>query len=138
MRLPVFVALSLVAGTAAAAQESPFLFDALQNRVYHGAWEKLMKTVQPTPDWLLQFNKNFDGVASELKPVTIDGKTYQIAYVCKPSGKPGECAERKFEVLFETGGTHAYGALGGRNEDPAYFGAPSPAMQDVLAKAVKD
>jgi hypothetical protein len=138
MRLPVFVALSLVAGTAAAAQESAFLFDALQNRVYRGAWEKLMKTVQPTPDWLVQFNKNFDGVASELKPVTIEGKAYQIAYVCKPSGKPGECAERKFEVLFDAGGAHAYGALGGRNEDPAYFGAPTSAMQDVLAKAVKN
>ena len=138
MRLPVFVALSLVAGAAVAADGNPFLFDALQNRVYRGAWEKLMKEVQPTPDWLMQFNKNFDGVASELKPVTIDGKAYQIAYVCKPSGKLGECAERKFEVLFETGGAHAYGALGGRNEEPAYFGKPTAPMQDVLAKAVKD
>ena len=29
---------------------------------YRAAWDKLMKDVQPTPDWLMQFNRNFDGV----------------------------------------------------------------------------
>ncbi|MBV8662085.1 MAG: hypothetical protein JO107_03185, partial [Hyphomicrobiales bacterium] len=122
MRLPISLALMLVAGNAVAA-ENPFLFDALQNRTYRTAWEKLMKEVQPTPDWLVQFNKNFDGVASELKPVTIDGKAYQLGYVCKP----GECADRKFEVLFAPGGAQAYGALGGRNQPAFFFGAPTPA-----------
>lgn len=132
MRFAAFLAFMLVAGTAVAEQPG-FLFDALQNRAYRASWEKLMKDVQPTPDWLLQFNKNFDGVAGELKPVTIDGRTYEMSFVCKPT----ECAGRKFEVLFEAGGAHAYGALGGRNEDPAYFGNPAPALQDALAKAIK-
>lgn len=132
MRFAAFLAFSLIAGTAV-AQESPFLFDALQNRVYRASWQKLMKEVQPTPDWLLQFNKNYDGVASELKPVMIEGKSYQLSFVCKPT----ECTDRKFEALFEAGGAHVYGALGGRNEEPAYFGGPTPAMQAVLAKAIK-
>lgn len=132
MRFAVSLAFTFVAG-AAAAEEASFLFDALQTRPYRAAWDKLMKDVQPTPDWLLQFNKNYDGVAGELKPITIDGKPYQLSFVCKPQ----DCADRRFEVLFEAGGAHAYGALGGRNDEPAYFGAPAPALQDVLAKAFK-
>ena len=52
-----------------------FLFDALHGRTpYHASWEKLMKLVQPTPDWLVQFNRNFDGVAGQMTNLTIDGK----------------------------------------------------------------
>ena len=59
-----------------------------------------MKEVQPTPDWLMQFNKNFDGASGEMVDVTIDGKPYQLSYVCKPT----DCAGRKFEVLFDADG----------------------------------
>jgi hypothetical protein len=133
MRFAAFLAFTLVAGTAV-AEESSFLFDALQNRTYRASWQKLMKEVQPTPDWLLRFNRNYDGVASELKPVTIEGKAYRISFVCKPT----ECAGRRFEVLFDASGAHAYGALGGNHESPAFYGNPAPALQDVLAKAVKN
>lgn len=133
MRFAAFLAFTLAAATAV-AEEPSYLFDALQNRTYRATWEKLMKEVQPTPDWLLQFNKNFDGVASDLKPITINGKAYQMSFVCKPS----ECAGRRFEVLFEAGGAHAYGALGGRNDAPAFFGNPEPALQEALAKAIKN
>ena len=34
-------------------------------------------------------------------------------------------------------GAHAYGALGGKDNDPAFFGSPSQAEQDAMAKAVK-
>jgi Inhibitor of vertebrate lysozyme (Ivy) len=132
MRLVASLAFSLIA-TAATAGDAPFLFDALQARPYRAAWDKLMKEVQPTPDWLMQFNRNFDGVAGELKSITIDGKPYELSFVCKPQ----DCASRKFEVLFDAGGARAYGALGGRSDAPAFFGAPSPAQQDALAKAVK-
>ena len=132
MRLAASLAFTLVAG-AAVADDAPFLFDALRTRPYRAAWDKLMKEVQPTPDWLLQFNRNFDGVASDLKAITIEGKAYQLSFVCEPKN----CASRKFEVLFEAGGARAYGALGGRDEDPAFFGAPPQALQDALAKAVK-
>jgi len=132
MRLVASLAFMLVA-TAAIADEAAFLFDALQARPYRAAWDKLMKEVQPTPDWLLQFNKNFDGVTGQIKPLTIDGKAYELTFVCKPEA----CADRRFEVLFEAGGGHAFGALGGRSDEPAYFGTPSPAVQEALAKAVK-
>ena len=92
-----------------------------------------MTEVQPTPDWLIQFNRNFDGVASQLTPIVVDGKPYQLSFVCKPQ----DCASHKFEALFEAGGERAYGALGGRDEEPAFFGAPPPALQAALARAIK-
>jgi hypothetical protein len=132
MRLAASLAVTLVAG-AAHADSASFLFDALAGPPYRTAWDKLMKEVSPTPDWLAQFNRNFDGVSGPFTTITIDGKTYLLSFVCKPQ----DCAARKFEVLFDFEGENAYGALGGRDEEPAFFGAPPPALQDVLAKAVK-
>jgi hypothetical protein len=133
MRLGFSLAL-VVFVSAAHAAESEFLFDALHGKSpYRASWEKLMKLVQPTPDWLAQFNKNFDGVSGQITELTLDGKPYSMSFVCKPS----DCAGHKFVVLFDANGAHAYGALGGKDNDPAFFGSPSPAEQDAMAKAVK-
>ena len=56
------LAVTLLTG-AASAEESPYLFDVLAKGPYRTSWEKLMKEVQPTPDWLLRFSKDFDGVS---------------------------------------------------------------------------
>ena len=135
MRLSLSLALVILTGAANAAEaEMTFLFDALHGKtLYHASWEKLMKLVQPTPDWLVHFNRNFDGVASQITSLTIDGKPYEISFVCKPT----DCAAHKFVVLFDANGAHAYGALGGKDNDPAFFGDPSPAEQDAMTKAVK-
>jgi hypothetical protein len=134
LALSLAVALVILAGAALAA-DTEFLFDALHGRTpYRASWDKLMKLVQPTPDWLVAFNRNFDGVASQITILTIDGKPYEISFVCKPT----DCAEHKFVVLFGANGEHAYGALGGKDNDPAFFGDPSQVEQDALTKAVKD
>ena len=59
MRLSLSLALVALASAANAAEtETAFLFDALHGKTpYHVSWEKLMKLVQPTPDWLVQFNR---------------------------------------------------------------------------------
>jgi hypothetical protein len=132
MRLTVFIAALLVSG-AAVAEEPGFLFDALRLPKHHMAWERLVKTVEPTPDWLLHFERNFDGAAGEMKAVTIDGKPFKLSYVCKPE----DCAGHRFAVLFENDGRVAFGALGGKDEPPAFFGKPSPAQQEALANALK-
>jgi len=110
------------------AEDPSFLFDALQARAYRAAWDKLMKEVQPTPDWLVQFNRNFDGDSGNMVPVTVAGKPYALSFVCKPT----DCAGHKFIVMFEAGGAHAIGALGGKGEPPEFFGAPSKDEQDAL------
>jgi hypothetical protein len=134
MRLSLSLALFVLASAANATESGTFLFDALHGKTpYHASWEKLMKLVQPTPDWLVHFNRNFDGVSGEMTKVTIDSKPYEISFVCKPS----ECGEHKFVVLFDASGEHAYGALGGKDNDPAFFGSPTQAEQDAMAKAVK-
>jgi hypothetical protein len=118
---------------APALAEDSYLFDVLPKGAYRLAWEKLMKEVQPTPDWLRQFDRNYDGVSGPMKEETIDGKAYEFSFVCKPD----ECAARRFEVMFEAGGKRAYGALGGPGEPPAYYGDPSPPLQAALAEALK-
>ena len=131
MRLAASIALLLVAGAATAAEQT-FLFDTLRLKPYRASWEKLMKSVEPTPDWLMHFNRNFDGESGEMVDIKIEEKPYQLSFVCKPT----ECAEHKFEVLFDAGGEHAYGALGGKDEPPAFYGAPGQALQEALAKAL--
>src|SRR6516225_9248519 len=70
MRLSLSLGLVVLAGVANAAAETAFLFDALHGKTpYHASGEKLMKLVQPTPDWLAQFNRNFDGVAGQMTNV---------------------------------------------------------------------
>ena len=134
MRFSLFLVFALFA-CAAQAAETEFLFDALHGRTpYRAAWDKLMKLVQPTPDWLVQFNKDFDGVSGQIAETTVDGKPYSISFVCKPT----DCAEHKFVVLFDANGAHAFGALGGKDNDPAFYGSPSPAEQEAMAKAVKE
>lgn len=132
MRLTALIAAALVAGTAARAAEPAYLFDALRMTKYKLSWTRLVKDVEPTPDWLLHFN-TFDGAAGEMKPVTVEGKPSMLSYVCKPE----DCAGHKFEVLFDSDGARAFGALGGKDEPPAYFGKPSPAQQDAMAQALR-
>ena len=133
MRIAIVSAVSFLA-VAAQAAEAEFLFDTLHKPAYHAAWERLLKQVQPTPDWLLQFNKNYDGVAGESVATTIDGKGYILSFACKPQ----DCAGHRFVVLFDAGGAHAFGALGGKDNSPAFFGGPNAAEQEAMAKAVKD
>jgi len=120
--------------SAARAEDTQFLFETLHGKsAYRAAWNRLMKLVQPTPDWLVRFDKNFDGVAGQVTNVTIDGKPYSLSFVCKPT----ECDQHKFVVLFDEKGVHAYGALGGKDNAPFFYGSPSPAEQDAMAKEVK-
>ena len=133
MRLILLAAAVAFSAGAARAEEPGFLFDALRLPKYHMAWDRLIKDVQPTPDWLLHFARNFDGAAGEMKAVTIDGKGFKLSYVCKPE----DCAGHKFEVLFDDSGAKAFGALGGKDEPPAFFGNPSPAQEEALTKAIR-
>jgi hypothetical protein len=131
----VLVASLASVSNAARAEDPQFLFDTLHGKGgYRASWDKLMKLVQPTPDWLVQFNKNFDGVAGQVKTLTIDGKPYSLSFVCKPA----ECDEHKFIVLFDDKGAHAFGALGGKDNAPFFYGSPSPAEQDAMAKEAKE
>ena len=100
---------------------------------YRNGWEKLLKDVQPTPDWLMEFSKTYNGVAGPMKPTTIGGTTYELYFVCKPH----DCAARKFEVMFDAVSKRAYGALGGDGAPPFFYGDPTPEMQDALTKAMK-
>jgi hypothetical protein len=124
----------LMLSSAAQAAEAPFLFDVLHGRTpYHASWDRLMRLVQPAPDWLARFNKDFDGVSGQMTDVTIEGKSYEVSFVCKPT----DCAGHKFVVLFDGNGGRAFGALGGKDTAPAFYGSPSAPAQEAMAKAAK-
>ena len=55
-----------------------------------------------------------------MKPLTIDGKSYRAVLCLQARGLRGH----KFEVLFDADGERAYGALGGKDEPPAFYGSP--------------
>ena len=131
MRSIVVAAAFLASGTAI-AEEPANLFDALRLPRYKMAWQTLVKSVQPTPDWLMHFN-DFDGMAGELKPVDIAGKPFKLSFACKPEA----CASHKFEVLFAADGSRAFGALGGGDAPPAFYGGPDAAQQEALTKAIR-
>ncbi len=134
MRRSLSLAFLILCGVAQAA-DAPFLFDVLHGRTaYHASWDRLMKLVQPTPDWLVAFNKDFDGVSGQIGSLTIDGKPYEVSFVCKPT----DCDGHRFVVLFEANGAHAFGALGGKDNSPAFYGSPSPPEQEAMEKAVKE
>jgi hypothetical protein len=118
---------------AAGAQDGPFLFDVLLKPAYRSGWQRLIKEVNPIPDWLAKFVRTFDGVAGPMKPETIDGKAYELYFVCKPHA----CAADRFEVMFEAGSKRAFGALIGGGAPPAFYGDPAPAVQEALAKALQ-
>jgi hypothetical protein len=135
MRNAIVAAMLALAGAAGAARaaDSEFLFEVLHKPAFHASWEKLLREVQPTPDWLLRFKKDYDGVAGEVVNETIDGKPYAMSFVCEPK----DCLGHKFVVLFAADGARAFGALGGKDNSPAFFGAPGQAEQDAMSKAVK-
>ena len=106
---------------AAPALADGYLFDLLQPRgPFRPAWKNLIKDLQPIPDWLRQFNQNFDGKSGQLFAVTIEGKPYYQSFVCKPT----DCAGRKFIVLFTADATKAFGALGGHDDPPNFSAGP--------------
>ena len=134
--IPFCISLSLLTAGSAIAADTPFLFDALRNKAYRQSWDGLMakvKMASSVPEWLEQFSKTYDGVASQAVSLTIEGKSYELFFVCKPT----DCAGHRFDVLFETASKRAFGALGGKDSPPGFFGDPAPALQEALAKATK-
>ena len=66
--------------------------------------------------------------------LTIDGKPYEFSFVCKPT----DAGSTSSSCCSTPSGEHAYGALGGKDNDPAFFGSPTQAEQEAMAKAVKN
>ena len=81
-----------------------------------------MKLVQPTPDWLVQFNKDFDGVAGQTANLTLDGKPYKLSFVCKPN----DCEEPQVRRAVRRQRRARLRRARRQGRAPAFFGEPSP------------
>jgi hypothetical protein len=47
------------------------------------------------------------------------------------------CAGYSFVVLFDANGRQAFCALGGKDNDAAFFGRPSPTEQEAMVQAMR-
>ena len=47
-------------------------------------------------------------------------------------------AGHRFVVLFDANGPQVFCALGGKDNDAAFFGRPSPTEQEAMAQTVKE
>ena len=93
-----------------------------------------MKDVQPTPDWLMQFNKNFDGVAGQL----IADRRSTASPTSSPTSASRPTAEAASSRCCSRRAARAPMARwAAGTTPPAFYGDPSPALQEALAKAFK-
>ena len=99
------------------------------------SWDRLMKLVQPTPDWLVRFNKNFDGVAGQIS----DRRPSTARTTSCPSSASRPIARAISSSCCSTPTARTpLARSAARTIDPAFFGTPSPAEQEAMAKAVKE
>ena len=115
---------------AGAQSQGAYLFDVLKKPKYRGAWNAMMKGWAGAPAWLTAFSRSGDGVATPGTTAVVSGVTFELYDVCKPH----DCADNKFEVMFEPGGGRARGLLTTPNAK-TYFGDPSEAEKAAQAKA---
>ena len=128
----ITLALSFVPVGAGALTQAPYLFDVLKKPKYRGAWNAMMKGWAGAPAWLTAFSKSGDGVATPGMVAVVGEVTFEFYDVCKPH----DCADNKFEVMFEKGGGRARGVLVTPNAK-TFFGDPSDAEKAALAKALE-
>jgi len=130
-KIALALILSLFAGGALA--DGAYLFDVLKRPKYRGAWNAMMKGWAGVPAWLVEFSKTSDGVATPGTAAEVGGKPFEFYGVCKPH----DCADNKFEVMFEKGGGRARGILTTPNAR-TFFGDPNDDEKAALAKAVTE
>ena len=128
--LCLMLACSFVLGPASAIADGAYLFDVLKKPKYRGAWNAMMKGWAGAPAWLQIFARSGDGVATPGTVAVVGDMTFEFYDVCKPH----DCADNKFEVMFEKGGGRARGVLVTPNAR-TFFGDPSDAEKAALAKA---
>lgn len=105
--LPLLAVIYLPADEASLYADEGYLFEVLENPVYRKTWDKLLATQQSVDDWLAEYSQVKNGPATPANKVQLDGKDYQINFVCKAH----DCGDNHFVVMFNADGTQAWGVL---------------------------
>jgi hypothetical protein len=123
------ILVALVLATAAQAAE-PYLFELLKQQPYRASWDALLNAENDLPDWVIEFSKSYDGVASPSQIIRLNGSDFRFASVCKPHDCPGN----DLNVLFGPGGQPAWALL---NDDGAgrWLGHPDDQIRAAITQA---
>ncbi|MHB2167788.1 Ivy family c-type lysozyme inhibitor, partial [Alsobacter sp. R-9] len=106
---------------AAAAPTGRYLFDILALPAQGAAWRAMTGTRAPA--WV----RNMQGPSAPSKAVTVEGRDYELAWLCRAR----TCDENQFVVLFTADGATAYGVLRERNR-VTFYGDPSEPLRQAL------
>ena len=119
---------------AAAAASDVYLADAIKSPAYAQALAKLLKSGGRLPEWTNELtNRRGNYVGTPVAYVTVAGTRYELFNACKAH----DCGDNRIEVMFAPNGTQAWGAILIDGKTVTFLGAPSPAQQDALKKAVQ-
>jgi hypothetical protein len=120
--------------TAAAGAAELYLADAIKAPAYAQALTKLLRSAGHLPDWTAELTKaRGDYVGTPVDHVTIAGTRYDLFNACKAH----DCGDNRLEVMFAPNGTQAWAAIRIDGKDVSFLGAPSPAQQAELKKAMQ-
>lgn len=125
--------LSIVPFAATAQTQAPYLTDVLKDPAYHAGWSRMLGGARP-PAWLVTFSRTGNGVVTPMTPGVVAGRPVEFFSVCKPH----DCGSNRLEVMFESGGGKARGALVVDDRPPRFLGRPDAAERAALVKAMNE
>jgi len=131
-RLVTVILLLAAAPTQAQAQDTPYLFDLLEQSAYLKAWNGMLKG-ETVPPWVKSYAKTFDGPATPSTEVPVGGQPYTLAWVCKAH----DCGDNQLYVLFAPEGRQAWGLLISAGDERKWLGNPDAAVQAAILSGVQ-
>lgn len=130
MRIPAY-AVALTLALTQAAFAGPYLSDLLKEDSFRQSWNALFADPSAVPDWVATFAKTSNGVVTPSDDITIDGKPYVYATLCKPH----DCGANQLGIVFTATGDAAWAMLTEKDSGAPVtrlFGSPDPAVVAAL------
>lgn len=118
--IPAFGLTGLLSISAAVSAGDEYLFELLEQPKYLQAWDKLIASQQGVDEWLANYSKTKNGPTSPGTVVDLEGKRYQVNFVCKTH----DCGDNHFVVMFAEDDNQAWGLLQRAGKEDVYFGEP--------------
>ena len=127
------LALVLLIGAPAAAEDGPYLFEQLKKPAYRSSFQALFQGQAQLEPWLKAYIKTGNGVDIPATTQVINGQTYSAHEVCQPHNCPGNV----LYVLFTPAGSRAYALFTKDDGSQRFFGNPDDAIKAALLERTR-
>jgi hypothetical protein len=126
--LVIALALFLAAGLRSAFAQGPYLFDLLEDARYRSSFDAMLAAEQNLPDWLLEFSRTMNGVASPSREVWMAGNEFRYAWVCQPHN----CGGNELHILFAPDAERAWALLIIGGSEERWLGRPDEYVEAAI------